>query len=230
LWLEGERAHYLSRVLRVRSGDEIVVFDGSGAEYAAAIAGTTRQRVQLIPGEARVRDVESPLAIRLLQGISRGDRMDMVVQKATELGVRRISPVLAARSVVRLHEDRVQKKSEHWSRIAQSACEQCGRNRIPIVDTPAELPALLAAPIGATCIVLLPGGSEPLGDLQQVGSAVDLLIGPEGGLDAAEIAMAEAYGYRPHSLGPRILRTETAALAAIAILQSRFGDLRHGGS
>lgn len=226
LWLEGERAHYLSRVLRVRSGEELIVFDGSGAEHTAAVGSIARQRVQLVPGEARSRDVESPLAIRLLQGISRGDRMDLVVQKATELGVTRISPVLTERSVVRLQEERALKKSGHWVRIAQSACEQCGRNRVPAIDTPAELQALLEAPAGITCVVLLPSSSEPLGNLQQVGSAVNLLVGPEGGFDAAEITMALERGYRPLSLGPRILRTETAALAAIAILQAHFGDLQ----
>ncbi|MDH4314215.1 MAG: 16S rRNA (uracil(1498)-N(3))-methyltransferase [Gammaproteobacteria bacterium] len=225
LWLEGERAHYLSRVLRIRSGDSLVVFDGTGGEYETTVGAISRQRVQLLPGEFSPRDIESPLAIRLIQGISRGDRMDIVVQKATELGVWRISPVFTEFSIVRLDPDRQEKKIYHWQRIAQSACEQCGRNVVPQIDSPQPLSALLEAPPVGTCIALVPGGASGLADLPRVEAPLTLLIGPEGGLSEMECARAIEQGFRTLSLGPRILRTETAALAALTVLQVRFGDL-----
>jgi 16S rRNA (uracil1498-N3)-methyltransferase len=225
LWLDGERAHYLAHVLRVRSADTIVVFDGRGGEYAAVVGKISRQGVQVLPGAHSPRNVESPLAIRLIQGISRGERMDLVVQKATELGVQRITPVHTAYSVVRLKGDRVEKKSGHWERIAQAACEQCGRNILPVIDAAADLGTVFAEPLGGSRIVLDTTSGEPIGNLQRIVGAVTLLTGPEGGFNTAEIELAVRAGFVPLSLGPRILRTETAALAAIAILQSLFGDL-----
>jgi 16S rRNA (uracil1498-N3)-methyltransferase len=226
LWLDGERAHYLTRVLRVRSGDTIVVFDGRSGEYPAVIGEIDRQRVQLRPGPNSSRDLESPLSIRLIQGISRGERMDFVVQKATELGVQQITPVHTAYSVVRLGNDRAGKKIGHWERIAQGACEQCGRNILPVIDAAADLKEVLAEPVGGSRLILQAGSGESLGNLRQIDDSLTLLIGPEGGLNEAEIALAISCGFQPVSLGPRILRTETAALAAVAILQSRFGDFR----
>jgi 16S rRNA (uracil1498-N3)-methyltransferase len=225
LWLDGDRAHYLTRVLRVRSADTIVLFDGHGGEYPAVVGEISRQGVQLRPGAHSPRDVESPLAIRLIQGISRGERMDFVVQKATELGVQRITPVHTAYSVVRLKADRVEKKSGHWERIAQGACEQCGRNILPVIDAATDLDTVLAEPVGGSRVILHTGGGEPIGNLQRIDGALTLLIGPEGGFNAAEFDLAVRAGFVPLSLGPRILRTETAALATIAILQSLFGDL-----
>lgn len=225
LWLDGDRAHYLTRVLRVRGGDTVVVFDGHGGEYPAVVGEISRRGVQLRAGVHSPRDVESPLAIRLIQGISRGERMDFVVQKATELGVQRISPVRTAYSVVRLKAERVEKKSGHWERISQGACEQCGRNILPVIDAAADLGTVLAEPLGGSRIILHAGGGEPIGKLQRIDGGLTVLIGPEGGFNAAEIELAIRAGFVPLSLGPRILRTETAALAAIAILQSMFGDL-----
>jgi 16S rRNA (uracil1498-N3)-methyltransferase len=226
LWLEGERSHYLSRVLRMRAGDTIVIFDGRGAEHACNIGEIARQRVQLVVGERSSPKTESMLGIRLIQGVSRGDRMDFVVQKSTELGVRRISPATTEYSVVRLDSGRSTKKTEHWSRIAQSACEQCGRTCVPLIDAPEELETLLAAPTSGSGVVLVPAAGRQLADLPAIDETVTLLVGPEGGLAESECALAVDRGFVPLSLGPRILRTETAALAAIAILQSRFGDLR----
>jgi 16S rRNA (uracil1498-N3)-methyltransferase len=151
--------------------------------------------------------------------------MDFVVQKATELGVQRISPVHTAYSVVRPRTDRTEKKSAHWERIAQSACEQCGRNVLPVIDAAADLGAVLAEPVAGFRVILHTGGGQPIGNLQRTGGAVTLLTGPEGGFNAGEIELATRAGFAPLSLGPRILRTETAALAAIAVLQSLFGDL-----
>jgi len=224
--IEGESAHYLVRVLRLRPGDDVVLFDGGGSEFTATVSTMRKQRAELLPGDAVHRDVESPLAIRLIQGVSRGERMDLVVQKATELGVHRISPVLTARSVVRLDAERSSRRQEHWARVAQGACEQCGRNRIPIVDEPRSLPDVLQDPSSAGLRLLLhpaSGGRLPMTDAP---SGIDVLIGPEGGLSDDERDLAVAAGYTPLRMGPRILRTETAALAAIAVLQARWGDLQ----
>lgn len=225
LLVEGERAHYLGRVMRVRRGDELVAFDGHGAEYPCQVTDITKQRVVLAPGERSAPDNESKLRVRLIQGISRGDRMDAVVQKATELGVHRISPVSSEFSVVRLDRSRSQKKTGHWQKIAQSACEQCGRNTVPQIDEPAELLSAVSDCHSGTRVVLLPGSTQPLAELPGPGDDVVLLVGPEGGFSEKEGQLALEHGFLPRSLGPRILRTETAAIAAIAILQSHFGDI-----
>jgi 16S rRNA (uracil1498-N3)-methyltransferase len=226
LAIEGESAHYLARVLRLRPGGDIVLFDGSGSEFTATVTALRKQRAELMPGAGVCRDVESPLDIRLIQGVSRGERMDLVVQKATELGIHRISPVLTRYSVVRLDAERSSRRQEHWARIAQGACEQCGRNRLPIIDEPRTLPEVLQESSTNRLRLMLhpaPGADLPETDSP---SGVDVLIGPEGGLSDDERDFALSTGFPPLRMGPRILRTETAALAAIAILQARWGDLQ----
>ena len=224
--LDSDRSHYVSRVLRLRAGDELVLFDGRGGAHAASIADLSRNRVTVTIGERIGRDVESPLAIRLIQGISRGERMDFVVQKATELGVRRITPVITKFSVVRLDAAKAQKRAEHWTKIAQGACEQCGRNRLPEIDAPQAFGAMLdSLGPGEARIVLQPGTDQPLASPRFAGRHIELLIGPEGGLSDGELEQAAAAGFVACSLGPRILRTETAALAALAVLQAAHGDL-----
>ena len=177
-------------------------------------------------GEATLCESESPLQIRLIQGISRGERMDFVVQKATELGVHRITPILTEYSVVKLKTDRANKRLLHWQKIAQSACEQCGRNKVPIIDEPTPLHEFLSANQSTDCRLLLqPTAKRALHDINGSPTSLDLLIGPEGGISNKESELLSFSGFTPVSLGPRTLRTETAALAAIAILQSRHGDL-----
>ena len=226
LTVEGEQAHYLSRVLRLKPGSNVTLFDGSGSEYPSVVVAAKRQIVVLQIGQAVSRDTESHLPLRLIQGISRGERMDFVVQKATELGVQRISPVLSEFSVVKLKSDRAQRRMQHWNKIAQSACEQCGRNKLPIIDEPIALHELLQRNEIAACKLLLqPCAPVSLQQIDKVESAVDLLIGPEGGLSDAEIELATHAGFTAVSLGPRVMRTETAALAAVAIIQALWGDL-----
>ncbi|MGH8194008.1 MAG: 16S rRNA (uracil(1498)-N(3))-methyltransferase [Woeseiaceae bacterium] len=225
--LDEDHSHYIFRVLRLRTGDGLVLFDGSGGEYDAVVSETSRNGVTVVVGKHRKEDRESPLAVNLLQGISRGDRMDFVVQKATELGVHRITPVVTEFSVVRLATAKAEKRMQHWTRVAQSACEQAGRTRVPAIDTPQPLSRRLetAVPRGASRVVLHPGASMSLATLKNVVDRIELLIGPEGGLSDAEYAMAIEAGFAPCSLGPRILRTETAAIAALALLQAQAGDL-----
>lgn len=225
--LEGDRARYLGRVLRVRPGDEFVLFDGEGAECHATVEQVRKDTVTLRVGaEARTR-TESPLTVHLVQGISRGDRMDFVVQKATELGVKRITPVFTAHGVVRLDAERAANRLEHWQHVAIGACEQSGRARLPLIDPPVPLGNWLGdkpAEVG-TDLILKPGATAPLAGIEAPRTKVCLLIGPEGGFSENEYENASIAGFRAVSLGPRILRTETAAVAALAVLQSRWGDL-----
>ena len=211
-------------VLRLRAGDAIVLLDGSGGEYDCRLEWVSKEGVR-----ARVlawRDVEreSALDITLAQGLSFGERMDLVLQKATELGVSRIQPVAAERSVVRLSEERADRRLAHWRAIVASACEQCGRNRLPEVRPVATLGEFLSgADAGAARLLLSPTGELRLRDLSPA-TRITILIGPEGGLSEDEEARARRARFRAVRLGPRVLRTETAPLAAIAALQAMWGD------
>jgi len=221
-------ALHLAKVVRVRSGDSLVLFTGDGREFAATVESASGTRVTAAVGEARSVDRESPLAITLTQCIARGDRMDLIVQKATELGVARIVPVLSRRSVVRLDAAQAQAKASHWRSIAVNACEQCGRNRLPLIEPPRPLIEHLGAPAAAGPRLLLEPEAAASAPGLAVGSAVEIAIGPEGGFDADEREAFRVSGFAPVRFGPRVLRTETAAIAALAWLQSRFGDLEIG--
>lgn len=222
------QARYVGRVLRLGQGDRLTVFDGRGGEFAATIACVTKQGLRLRVGEHRAGDRESPLRITLVQGVSRGDKMDVVVQKATELGVERITPVLTEFSVVKLDERRAAKRCEHWEKIARSACEQCHRNVVPVVDTPQPLVEWFGAnaSAGHLQLILRPDAAVRLPGVKFAGERLTLLVGPEGGFSAAEYERAAAAGLTDASLGPRIMRTETAALAAVSVAQASWGDLR----
>lgn len=227
--LRGDAANHVLRVLRLRRGDELVLFDGSGNDYAGEITDIGRDDVTVRVTAGREVLAESPLAITLLQGICRGPRMDTVIQKATELGVSRIEPVLAERSVVRLDDDRVGRKQEHWRRVAIAAAEQSGRSRIPEVAEPRKLedavPAVIEPRVEPQARLLLDPGGASIRELGSLAPAVTLLVGPEGGLTDAERRLAADFGFSAVRLGPRILRTETAPLAALAVLQFLAGDL-----
>jgi 16S rRNA (uracil1498-N3)-methyltransferase len=226
LTLEGEEAAHLGRVLRVRVGEDVALFDGSGPEFAAEVAAATRRSVELAVGARREADRESALELVLLQGVCRNERMDWVVRKATELGVTAIRAVQAERSVVKLAPARVASRIEHWRAIAISACEQCGRNTLPDILPPLPVAGALIAHAGATGVLLDPEAPGGPGSLEPPRGPLCLLVGPEGGLDEHERAAARAAGYVGIRLGPRILRTETAALTGLTLLQARFGDLR----
>jgi 16S rRNA (uracil1498-N3)-methyltransferase len=222
--LAGTAANHIARVLRLREGDALTLFDGRGGEYAAHITGIRKETVQVDVQEHRPIERESALDLTLVQGVSRGERMDWVMQKATELGVRRIVPVLTERTVVRLDDKQGERKVQHWRAIVIAACEQCGRNRVPEVAVPLAFHAALRTLDADTTRVLLsPAGTLRVRDLPRP-AKVTLLIGPEGGLSENEEHAAVAAGFRQVQLGPRILRTETAALAALAALQHDFGD------
>jgi 16S rRNA (uracil1498-N3)-methyltransferase len=214
-------AHHAVRVLRLRDGDAVVLFDGGGGEYEARLSLQGRGRVVARTAERRDVERESPLAVTLVQGVSTGEKMDFTVQKAVELGVRAIHPVFSAKSVVRPSADRDAKKLAHWRRIAIAACEQCGRNRIPEIREPVALERY-RAPEAAVKIVLAPAGAGRLADMAR--NPLVLAAGPEAGFSEAEEAMLRGDGFVPVRLGPRVLRTETAALAALAALNALAGD------
>jgi 16S rRNA (uracil1498-N3)-methyltransferase len=224
--LPAEAAAHVARVLRLGRGDAVTLFNGDGADYPARIAAIGRGTVEAeVTGRADAR-AESPLAVTLVQGIARAERMDLVLQKATELGVAAVVPVATARSVVRLDAASRGRKVSHWRGIVIAACEQCGRARVPEVAEPRPLGEFLAEPGGAqTRILLAPGAELALAAAARDAASIELLVGPEGGLEDEERRAALAAGFRACRLGPRVLRSETAAIAALAVVQSVAGDL-----
>ncbi len=226
--LDAIAARHLREALRLAPGDPLVLFDGCGGEYAATVVSASRERVEVRIGAHLAVDRESPLVITLAQGISRGERMDYTLQKAVELGVHRVVPLATERSTVRLDEARARKRIEHWQGIVRHACEQSGRTALPPVTGLATVPAFAAAEHAALKLMLDPAAATPLAGLGNTMAPppdICLAIGPEGGFSPGERAVLEAAGFVGARLGPRILRTETAALVALSVLQSRLGDL-----
>jgi 16S rRNA (uracil1498-N3)-methyltransferase len=226
LTLEEGPSIHLSRALRMVADDSLILFDGAGSEWPARIQQVSKKAVTVILGERNERSSESPLQIHLGIAISRGERMDWVVQKATELGVSAITPLLSERTEVKLKGERVEKKLRHWQQIAISACEQSGRNTLPQLHPLTQLTDWATAVAAQRKYVLHHrAGAAGTSQASEPPSSVALLVGPEGGLDDAEIASAGHAGFTALALGPRVLRTETAPVAAIAIVQARWGDM-----
>jgi len=224
-------ARHLARVLRLKAGDALRVFNGRGGEFDATIESVARDVLTVQVGARHAIERESPLSITLLQGIARGEKMDWILQKATELGVSAFVPLTTARSTVRLDAKGGTAKQQHWQAVVISACEQCERNTVPTVSVPESLAQALEAPLAGLNFILTPAAEATAVSalLQEPGVArapIRLLVGPEGGFDAQEIAFAVQKGFRPWRLGPRVLRTETAGLAAVTALQMLAGDLR----
>jgi 16S rRNA (uracil1498-N3)-methyltransferase len=222
--LGDDAASHMLRVLRLRRGDSLVVFDGSGTDFEAEITAVSREAVTVRVGRGHEVRSESPLEITLLQGVCRGPRMDTVVQKATELGVTRIRPVLTSRGVVRFDSEQAGRKRHHWQRVAIAAAEQSGRSRIPEVGEPQPFEDSVATAAGIATRLMLDPAGPGIRELGTPVSPVGLLIGPEGGLTPEERQFADSHGFTAVRLGPRILRTETAPLAALALLQFLAGD------
>ncbi len=232
--LDTDQSHYVQRVLRLREGDPLQVFDGRGARWSARLAapspgGAGRNAAAITLIQAQPGPSESPLRLTLVQCISSAERMDFTIEKAVELGASAILPVASARGVVKLDDERARKRLAHWQRLVVAACMQCGRDTVPPVHAPLPLMAWLAARPRARAGWSL----DPLAAQSLAASATrhagladaDLLVGPESGLTPEEIALAGQAGLLPVSLGPRVLRTETAGLAALALLQGVLGDL-----
>lgn len=219
-------ATHLVRVLRLREGEACVLFNGDGHDYDATLATVTKRGVDAEVGGLRAVDNESPLRLVLLQGIARGEKMDLILQKATELGVSAIAPVFADRTEVRLDGERLDKRMAHWRSVVTSACEQSGRARIPEL-LPARGLGEAAAALEADALKLTldPQGEHRFETLARPAGGVVIGIGPEGGWSAKDRELLAQHGFTGLRLGPRVLRTETAGLAAIAAMQARFGDL-----
>jgi len=217
--LPRDQAHHLVKVLRLRDAHPIRLFDGAGREFEGRLQGTSRA---LVDGPVE-RAVESPLAVRLIQGISRGQKMDYALQKAVELGVTCLQPAFCERSVVRLDSKRLEKRMDHWQGVIESACAQSGRTRVPALEPAINL-LELPIPAQGTGLYLDPEASQSLADVPRPGS-VSLVIGPEGGLSPLECRHLAGQGFEAVQLGPRVLRTETASVAALTAVQLLWGDL-----
>ena len=221
--LSEDAAHHAIHVLRLREGDPITLFNGRGGEFAARIASIQRLRIAIDLLQHRAIERESPLRVTLVQGVSAGEKMDSTVRKAVELGVAEIQPVLAARSVARPRGERAENRRAHWQKVVIAACEQCGRNRIPEVH--ALIPVLDYRPHAEGRKVLLsPASKLKFSEAVKNQTAFILAAGPEAGFTAEEEAALAGAGFVPASLGPRVLRTETAAVAALAALSALRGD------
>lgn len=224
--LPAQAAEHVARVLRMSPGDPLVLFNGDGHDYAAVILAVGKREVTVrIESQQAVRN-ESPLALTLAQGVARGEKMDLIVQKATELGVVRVVPLLTERSEVKLDAARTEKRLAHWRAVAASACEQSGRARLPEIVPALPLAAWLSdlADDGALRLALLPEAGRAARELEFTAAGGLLVVGPEGGLGERDVDALTAAGFEGLRLGPRILRTETAGLAALAALQALHGD------
>ncbi len=228
LVLDGSAARHLSSALRLKAGQQITLFNGQGGEYAAELTEVGKNKVSVKVVEYRDIDRESGLKIHLAIGVSRGERMDLIVQKATELGATEITPLFTERTEVKLNGERLEKKVRHWQQIAISACEQCQRNQVPRINSPATLDQWLSLSeqnVDETLKFVLHHRSEKRLSEHHAVKDICLLVGPEGGLGEREIEAAINNDFQPLALGPRVLRTETAPLAAISIMQSLWGDM-----
>jgi 16S rRNA (uracil1498-N3)-methyltransferase len=218
-------AHHAVRVLRLKAGDAVILFNGQGGEVPGTIAQLQGTRVTVALQTPRTVERESNVAVTLIQALSSADKMDLTLQKAVELGVARIVPVLTERSVARLDGARAEKRLAHWQAVVVAACEQCGRNRLPEVAPLAPLRERLAeAQAAAARWVLQPDADRSLRGLDKPDGEIALLVGAEGGFTPAEQSAAHAHGFMPVRLGSRVLRTETAGLAALAAIQALWGD------
>ena len=226
LLIENSKAHYLKQVLRLKKNNLITIFDGSGHEYQAEIKELLKNKVLVITGSSKFFEHEAKRKICIGQSLIKKEKMDMLLQKTTELGVNQISPLISEYTVVKLKERRLDNKIEHWEKIIQSACEQSERNILPTLDDPETIEKfILDSPKENYRLILEPGASMTINDINPMDKNIDALIGPEGGFSDSEIKLASKEGFLSVSMGPRILRAETAAITTIAILQSQWGDL-----
>lgn len=224
--LEPEASHHLSQVLRLKLGDALVLFNGNGEEYAAEVTELAKKNVCVGIREFLRAETSPPLGINLIIGISRGERMEFALQKAVELGVTEVQPIFTKRCMVKLDGQRLPRRLAHWQKILVSACEQSGRNTLPHLFNPAPLADALLHDWKGLRLLLDHRGQLTLPELSRPDQTVNLLIGPEGGLNAEERKMAGSHDFIGIKLGPRVLRSETAPLAAMAAIQVLWGDFR----
>lgn len=218
-------AQHVGLVLRMKEGEHITLFPGDGSEYSATLCEVQKKLIKAHIDTASPVNRESPRAIHLAQAIAKGEKMEWVIQKAVELGVASITPLLSDRSVVRLDQERLNKKQQQWQAIAIAACEQCGRNRVPVVHPALTLHHYLETDTSNYKLILSPQATHSWPTIGDASAEITLLIGPEGGFTEQEVESALQQQAHAIRLGPRILRTETAAITALGILQMQYGDL-----
>jgi len=224
--LNPSASHHLLQVLRLRLGADLVLFNGDGYNYSAQLITAAKKQAQVKIISRSEPEQDSPVHIHLCISISKGERMDFAIQKSVELGVSEITPLFSQHGVVNLSSERVQKRQQHWRKVIISACEQSGRCKVPLLNDAIGLDHWLEMPHSGTRLILDPRSEIGVGSLNQPDDGVTILVGPEGGLSDAEIIKAKDHGFIGISLGPRILRTETAPLAAIAAMQTLWGDFK----
>ena len=226
--LTDDAAHHAQNVLRMKQGDTLTIFNGEGGEYDAVIESVSKKAVSVQLNAYRAIDRESPLRTHLAIGISKGERFEHVLQKATELGISEITPIVSERTEVRLSHERQDKVLQRWQKIIINTCEQSYRNRLPQLNSPVEFSTLLGKEGSERKIILHPpqdNSQQTMLDKNNKPKSVCLLVGPEGGFSDSEVALATRHHFTPLALGPRILRTETAPLAALSLLQFVWGDI-----
>lgn len=223
--LPAELAHYMANVLRLKPGAPIILFNGNGSDYPSEIADITKRKASVLVNSQISISLESKLHLHLGQGVSKGDRMDFALQKAVELGVTEITPILTENCNVKLDEQRWQKKHLAWQKLIIGACEQSQRNVIPTLHEPVTMQQWIGQTSELNKVILAPGAKTYLSGLNKPQKGFRIVIGPEGGLSEQEVYTAQQVGYTPVNIGSRILRTETAAIASLSILQSLHGDL-----
>ncbi|AOT07176.1 16S rRNA (uracil(1498)-N(3))-methyltransferase [Pseudoalteromonas luteoviolacea] len=223
--LDEDAAGHIARVLRMKEGEHVSLFNGQGGEYLAEITAISKKAVKVTPFEFVDKCIESPLKVHLGQGISRGDKMDFTIQKSVELGVSEITPLFTTRCGVKLSGERLAKKHQQWQKIAISAAEQSGRNFVPVVHPPITLEQWLSQQSEELKLTLHPRAEHSIKTLPTPGQGVRFLVGPEGGFTDEEMANTTEQGFVDIKIGPRVLRTETAALTVLSALQLQFGDL-----
>jgi 16S rRNA (uracil1498-N3)-methyltransferase len=222
--LEEESSHHLLHVLRLQSGDTISLFSGAGQEFDATISEISKQGASIAVGSLTREETPPKLSIHLMLGISRGERMDFALQKATELGVNHITPVFTKRCVVKLNEKKRASRMDHWQKVIVNACEQSGRILLPQLDQPVDISSAVANQTAHTALMLDHRSSKTLSEIKKPKGSVLILVGPEGGLSAEERKLSKGSGFTGIKLGPRVMRTETAPLATIAAIQTLWGD------
>lgn len=222
--LSDEVVQHVSRALRMKVGDQLILFNGNGVEYLAELSQVEKRKASAHIVETIQSNSETPLMVHIGQSLSRGERMDYAVQKSTEMGVHQITPLFSERCEVKLPEERQAKRINHWQQIAISACEQSGRVNPPLIAKPENLKSWLAQQDAELKLVLHHHSEMPLQEMKPP-SSVALLIGPEGGLTEDEVELAQEFGFKPLTLGPRVMRTETAPVAALTLLNYLWGDL-----
>ena len=223
--LTDDATNHVANVLRAKTGQAVVLFNGDGNEYSAQLSEVAKRRVSVRVDSKLSISIESPLSIHLGQGISRGDRMEWVIQKSVELGVTEITPLITERCGVRLSKERWSKKHEQWQKLAIAACEQCGRNVLPVLHSPSLFTDWVNLSTNQVRLTLHPRAEKAFRHVTMPPAGARLLIGPEGGFSEQEIYRTEQNGFQTIQLGPRVLRTETAAITAISALQAIHGDL-----